>query len=332
VRDVGEVRGSSVVRLTKNRSWLSAPRSLRATRAGWCFIGIIFGVGFAALNTGNNLLYLVLALMLSFLVLSGLLSETSLRGIRIERSLPRELFAGHPNRVVLNIHNTLRKNTSFAITIEDQIDSSNGFEVAGRVFALRIPAQSRVTASYLFEPKLRGDCHFSGFRVSTRFPFGLFVKSRQLDCIEDCIVYPHVSRVAIQPERSSERSESNRGTTLSPDGDEIAGVRDFVAGDSQRRVHWRSTLRAGRLLVGEREAISHRELEVHLHWPSQSHASVVEERIERAASEIVTHLDAGIRVSLMTPTMHYRSGAGLAHRADLLTFLARLDAETERPA
>ena len=53
---------------------------LRPTRAGWLFFVIIFGVGFAALNTGNNLLYLVLALMLSFLVLSGLLSESALRG------------------------------------------------------------------------------------------------------------------------------------------------------------------------------------------------------------------------------------------------------------
>ena len=76
---------------------MKPPRALRATRAGWCFIAIIFGVGFAALNTGNNLLYLVLALMLAFLVLSGLLSEASLRGLRVERHLPRELFALAPN-------------------------------------------------------------------------------------------------------------------------------------------------------------------------------------------------------------------------------------------
>ena len=39
---------------------------LRPTRAGWIFFLLTFGVGFAALNTGNNLLYLVLSLMLSF--------------------------------------------------------------------------------------------------------------------------------------------------------------------------------------------------------------------------------------------------------------------------
>ena len=60
--------------LMQKRSRLRPPRSLRATRAGWCFIAIIFGVGFAALNTGNNLIYLIIALLLAFLVLSGLLS------------------------------------------------------------------------------------------------------------------------------------------------------------------------------------------------------------------------------------------------------------------
>ena len=78
-------RRDSALRRARRR--LRPPRSLRATRAGWCFVAIIFGVGFAALNTGNNLLYLVFALMLAFLVLSGVLSEASLRGIRIERHL-----------------------------------------------------------------------------------------------------------------------------------------------------------------------------------------------------------------------------------------------------
>ena len=86
--------------LARVRRWLRPPRRLRPTRAGWSFFAITFGVGFAALNTGNNLLYLVLALMLSFLVLSGVLSESALRGIAVRRRLPRELYAGAASRVV----------------------------------------------------------------------------------------------------------------------------------------------------------------------------------------------------------------------------------------
>ena len=70
---------------------LRPPRVLRPTRAGWVFFGLTFGVGFAALNTGNNLLYLVLSLMLAFLVLSGALSESALRGITVQRILPGEI-------------------------------------------------------------------------------------------------------------------------------------------------------------------------------------------------------------------------------------------------
>ena len=91
------------------RRWLKPPRILRPTRAGWIFFLLTFGVGFAALNTGNNLLYLVLALMLSFLVLSGVLSESALRGIRVRRRLPAEIFAERPTPVALEIHNEQKR-------------------------------------------------------------------------------------------------------------------------------------------------------------------------------------------------------------------------------
>ena len=73
--------------LERVRRWLRPPRTLRPTRAGWAFFAITFGVGFAALNTGNNLLYLVLSLMLAFLVLSGVLSESALRGIEVRQTV-----------------------------------------------------------------------------------------------------------------------------------------------------------------------------------------------------------------------------------------------------
>ena len=38
-------------------------------------MGFIFAVGIASINTGNNLLYLILALMLGLVLASGILSE-----------------------------------------------------------------------------------------------------------------------------------------------------------------------------------------------------------------------------------------------------------------
>ncbi len=315
-------RSSGDSALVGRDRWPRPPRTLRATRAGWCFIAIIFGVGFAALNTGNNLLYLVLALMLAFLVLSGLLSETSLRGLRIERSLPREIFALRPNRVILRIRNTQKRYSCFAIKIEDQLDSGEGTVPAGSTFALRVAAQSFVERSYLLEPSRRGDIRFSGFQVSTRFPFGLFVKARRLELVGAGIVYPQVKSVRVDTRRMPDRFEFEEIADASHDGDELSGLREFLPGDSQRRIHWRSSLRAGRLLVGEREGIASSEFEVRLHLPMNAAVPMIEERIAHAASEIVTHLDAGMRVGLRTAAMRFGASSGFAHRSELLTFLA----------
>ena len=96
-------------------------------------------MGFAALNTGNNLLYLVLSLMLGFLVLSGVMSESALRGIRVRRRLPRDLFAGASTSVGLEFTNTLRRVPAFAVVVEDRVaEGDEPTRAAGRAFALRI--------------------------------------------------------------------------------------------------------------------------------------------------------------------------------------------------
>ena len=307
-----------------DRSWPKPPRSLRATRAGWCFIAIVFGVGFAALNTGNNLLYLVLALMLAFLVLSGLLSESALRGIRVERKRPGELFAESSHRILLRIHNTQRRTPSFAITIEDRLSTAEGTEPVGRVFALRVGPDSFLDRSYGFQPDRRGDVEFEGFRVSTRFPFGLFVKSRRLELPEQAVIYPALDSVPLAaPAETDRRTERERARRMRT-GDSISGLREFISGDAFARIHWRSSLRAGRLIVGEREAAGAPEIEIQLGLAPESGAAAVEDEVRQAASEVVRHLDEGFRVGLRSPSIRFPPGAGPRHRAELLTYLARV--------
>ncbi len=307
------------------RVWPRPSRALRATRAGWCFIVIVFGVGFAALNTGNNLLYLVLALMLAFLVLSGLLSETSLRGLGIERRLPRELFARTPNRIVLRIHNPQRRVATFAISVEDRILGPDGPEAAGRIFALRIPPQTRFERSYLFEPSGRGELAWLGVRVSTRFPFGLFVKSTEIDCPAAGLVYPWIERPGTIPPWTAGGRDEGAMPRLSRAGEQIVGLRELATGDAPGRIHWPRSLRAQQWLVGEREDETASEVEVRLRLRPGDSESRIEERISRAAGEIVRHFERGLRVGLRTPLEQFAAGAGSRHRRALLSHLARLD-------
>src|SRR5437764_2606491 len=75
---------------------LRPPRRLSFTREGRIIVFLSGGVGFAAINTGNNLLYLLLGWLLSFIIASGVLSEMTLRALRVERRPPPRIYASEP--------------------------------------------------------------------------------------------------------------------------------------------------------------------------------------------------------------------------------------------
>src|SRR5512147_1574654 len=95
--------------------WL--PRTIRPTREGWWLIGATLVVGLAATNTGNNLLYLILAMMLSFTVISGVLSEQALRRVRLQRGMPERIFAGTPATFSVRLTNGKRHLPSYALYV-----------------------------------------------------------------------------------------------------------------------------------------------------------------------------------------------------------------------
>src|SRR5579862_28790 len=87
------------------RRRMRPPRRLKVTREGKFFIGITLGVGFAAINTGNNLLYLLLGMLLALIVVSGLMSELSLRDLTVVRRLPLRAQVGRPHLVEIEVFN-----------------------------------------------------------------------------------------------------------------------------------------------------------------------------------------------------------------------------------
>jgi len=87
------------------------------TKAGVIYVLVTLVIGIAALNTGNNLLYIVVAAMLAAILVSGLVSALVLRGLELEVRLPEHMFAGRPvlGRVVLR--NPRRILPSFSIRV-----------------------------------------------------------------------------------------------------------------------------------------------------------------------------------------------------------------------
>jgi uncharacterized protein (DUF58 family) len=314
--------------------WLQAPRTLRPTRAGWVFFAFTIGVGLAALNTGNNLLYMIHALLLSFLVLSGVFSESALRGIRVKRRLPAELVAERSAQIALEITNEQPRIPSFAIVVEDFVTRGGDEHLAtGRAFALRIAPGERELRSYAFAPRRRGGLQFSGVRVATRFPFGLFSKAMWIELPSQALVYPPLDPLDLRAGRAAEPRQAEHAGGRGGAAAEAAGLREYAPGDAFRRIHWRASLRRGALLVREPEQDRRRDVTVRLATRGVAEGEEFERSVRRAASEVAAHLAAGQRVALRTDRASFLSGDGARQRAHLLGFLATLrpdaaDAET----
>src|SRR5262249_30876909 len=91
------------------------PRKLKFTREGKYYLGITLGVGFAAINTGNNLLYLLLGMLLSLMLVSGVMSELSLRHLTVTRRLPVRAQVGRAHLVEIEVYNHKKRIPSYAI-------------------------------------------------------------------------------------------------------------------------------------------------------------------------------------------------------------------------
>ena len=169
--------------------WLYRNRSISLTPEGTRFVFLAVAIGLAAINTGNNLLYLLLAMMLSLIVLSGVMSEQCLRRLYIQRRLPEHIFAGIPATAYFSVANRKSRLPSFSVHVLDVIDER---AIDRGVHVLHLPPESSVLRSYPLLVARRGPFRIHGIKVLTRFPFSLFVKGLALSLPSEALAYPAI--------------------------------------------------------------------------------------------------------------------------------------------
>ncbi len=278
------------------------PRSLRFTRDGWWFCAVALGIGFAAMNTGNNLLYLLLGMLLSLIIASGVLSEMSLRGVTAKRMPPVRLYAGSPFLMGISLNNSKRRLPSFSIEVEDFCE---GRILDKKCYFLKLPAGRTQQTSYRHGLSRRGRYAFTGFRISTKFPFALFRKSRYVDHYCEVLVYPEILPLSQLPTSlraaAGELSQGKRGRR-----GRFHGLREYRAGDDRRDIHWRSTARRGRLIVREYEEEAVRQITLFVDnalTPEECKDEKAVRQLERviswAASLSVYYLERGYGLRLL---------------------------------
>jgi uncharacterized protein (DUF58 family) len=293
---------------------------MRLTSEGAKFLLFTFGIGLAAINTGNNLFYLLLAMMLSLIVISGLLSEHCLRRLEFRRHVPDLIMANEPTTLTLSVANRNRNLPSFSLRLLDVVE---GQDVDRGLSIPLLPPQSSMLLSYPLLATRRGWIRFEGIRAQTLFPFGLFLKKGLYSTEAHLLVSPPIKPLTLRfvDELVSEghgQSLSRRGH-----GTQLYNLRLYQAGDDSRAIHWMTTARTSQLIVRETQAEDQRRITVVLSIVApEEHEPLFERSVTFVASLLWQLTERAYPVRLIVGTEDSGLGSGSAHLLAMLRLLA----------
>jgi uncharacterized protein (DUF58 family) len=232
--------------------WIGYKMEYKITREGWIYIGGIIIVALAALNTGNNLLFLILASLIAIILMSGILSTITLTGIGMRLQLPEHIFAGQAVRAQVELENEKLTLPSFSLRVEAVTTKKSPAPalLETPVYFPYVPKRERMQQSVPITFARRGAYRQDAFRIVTRFPFGFLQKARRVELRSEAIVYPSVEPsqdlFEILPALQGALESLSKGS-----GHDLYALRGYVPTDSARHVHWKASARSGSLMVRE---------------------------------------------------------------------------------
>ncbi len=303
---------------------------MKATGEGKRFILAACLIGLAALNTGNNLIYLILSLMLAFIVISLALLRLNLAGLALRLSVPHPVFAGEASLVSLSVINSRERLPAYSLRLAPG-DAAFSAEPAycGVIEPLSV---SEVHPRVVFQR--RGYFRETAFVIDSGFPFLLFRRKITAAAPSGILVYPALLEdIERLPEGSA--AGDGRDFRFMGRGDELHSLREYRYGDDLRRIHWKASAKTRNLMV--REYAEHQSARVSVVLDNRTDAYGVDgggdgspiiqdETFEKAVSlagSVARHfLDAGFPVRLLSCRKTVPFGSGAEHLFTILDVLA----------
>lgn len=312
------------VRIRSRLHYLATRRSIRLTSEGIRFLLFTIGIGVAAINTGNNLFYLLLAMMLGLVVISGLLSEHCLRRLEFHRHLPDLIMANEPTTVTLSVTNHNRWLPSFSLRLSDIV---SGQQLDRGLFIDHLAAQRSVLLSYPIVATTRGKLSLDCVRAETLFPFGLFLKRALYQVPAEIPVSPPIKPVSLR--FIDEMVSEGQGLSLPRrgHGTQLYNLRLYQPGDDSRAIHWMTTARTSTLMVRETEAEDQRRMTIALSTLAPDERNTLFEHSVTLVASLLWHLS---QRSYPLRLIVHEADSGLGCGSDHLFAMLRLLAVCER--
>lgn len=340
------------------------------TREGIVYLGAALLIGVAALNTGNNLLFIIVAAMLAAVIVSGVASAVVLRGLRLEIILPNHVFAKQSVMARVHVRNALPIGSFSVSLVPAKQKGEKSIYWEKGIFAfppnkpkhqqwLRLPdltLRSRKltpTADSIFHGSIyypfiagretvhadaeltfprRGRYIQNGFGFSTRFPFSFLVKTRRIEVTQELLVYPPIE----QTDEFLDVLPMIRGeheAFVRGRGYDLYRIREHQPGDPARHVDWKATAKSGALKVREFTREDERKLRVIFDNPPTGIVTEAEyEKAVALAASLAWHFSGtDAQLSFAAPGLN-QPGSNAKGIYDFLRYLALVQPSMVQPS
>jgi uncharacterized protein (DUF58 family) len=332
-----------IPRLARNvrLEYLQSGLVLNVMSTGWIFCAFILVVAIAAISTGNNLLYMVLAALLATMVVSGVASRLGISNLSVSLRFPDHIFAGDPTQLEVTLNNQKQFFPSFSLTVaateqkdrqalRKKLRHSSATTLGDLAHFPILPARAKARARITRTFEQRGVYPVNGFTLRTRFPFGFVERRRYVEANGEMIVYPRPQTLDdfyhLLPLTHGQMESNLKGR-----GSDLYGIRQYLPTDHPRVVDWKATAKTSKLMVREFTRDDDWRLTIALDvapLPENNDAPKYAEQFERAvtfAASLLTHfLDEGAEIRLLIGDYNSGFGRENEHRYALLKQLARV--------
>jgi uncharacterized protein (DUF58 family) len=269
------------------------------------FAGLLFVLGamwYAASSQNNAAVYLLLFVLTAVFLVSIPHTLINLAGVTVTLESVQPAFVGQEVSMPLEIMNDSR---AIRYGIELAVSGSN----RKRQRIDYIPAHKAARVTLRFPVRQRGEHSVETIYLTSAYPLGFIRFLKKFASSQTYIVYPKPAGEVRLPSSFVLRRDG-RPLTEFGEGDDFAGVRPYVHGESQRHIDWRAVARGQSLIT--KQFTAEAEGVVYLDF-SALRSAEVEEKLSQLALWVIEAERAGRPYALRLPGTQILPAVGQAH-------------------
>ena len=268
-------------------SILYPPRGQRImpTVSGLLLITLALGIGSAAYNTSNNILFITLSLLLACLILSGVLSALNLSRVAWRLVATPPYRVGQTGSASIELRNRKKLLPTYGLWFEVRTKA----EPKGRRLVLRErldPQGGSARMEWMWQPTERGLEVIELIAVGSLFPFGFLRKVLSCEVRQEVLVWPAPVEYQRLPVLSPSRRQAGQTVSRIGNSGDLLAVRKYYQGDSHRLIHWKASARLRQLMV--RQFSSEQQEGFSMHLDSSAEVWTRPEQFELLCSFVAT--------------------------------------------